>query len=554
MLLPKIIGIDLDNTIINYNEAFKYAAKKLDILSKDFFAKNISLSDDLSTKDLIKKHVLSQIGGKYNWESLQGQVYGNFIRHAKIFPGVANFLFHCNCRGIKVFVVSHKTKFGHHDEYKTSLRESAVNFLEHNNLLTSAYGLSKSSIFFLETRENKVRKIAELGCDYFIDDLTEVFLEPEFPKNTKQILFNIQGKTDSENTFNTWYQINKYFFDYIKLTDVSAYVESGLNEEVKTVKKIKGRANSIIFKIEMQTGKNYAAKLYPDSTFDQRERLEREAKAYRFMNSHDIDSVAKIIWFDINLDFGLYEWIDGLETKNITDEKIVEAVLFIQSLSDLSKYANNKDFDLASAGCLSGKMIEDQIWSRYKKIDEYSRFYPALKMFLDTQLFPACEKIIENSKNHWPVDFHTKLNNVNQVLSPSDFGFHNAIQTKDGLKFIDFEYFGWDDPVKLTCDFILHPGMKLTEGQKNFWLSKIKKIFSQDHSFQNRLNASYCLYGLCWCLIQLNIFYTINAEINKNLMTKEQEHLEKKQAEMLTNSKRLLKHLNETYKYGLPYK
>ena len=94
--------------------------------------------------------------------------------------------------------------------------------------------------------------------------------------------------------------------------------------------------------------------------------------------------------------------------------------------------------------------------------------------------------------------------------------------------------------------------MALTEGQKNLWLNNAKNIFSENHSFQYRMNASYCLYGLCWCLIQLNIFSN-NGKINKNLVPKEQDHLERKQAEKLTNSKRLLKHLNETYKYGLPY-
>ena len=551
MLQPKIVGIDLDNTIINYNDAFKYTAIKLNLLSKEWVKSNLLSANGISPKNLIKKHILSQKGGQYNWESLQGQVYGNFIQRAQIFSGVANFLLHCYSRGIKVFVISHKTKFGHYDKYKTSLREAAVNFLEQNNLLSGAYGLSKNSIFFFDTREDKVRKIAELGCNYFIDDLPEVFLEPNFPKKTEKITFNPQGQFSYENSFNTWHEINKYFFDNIKLTDVSAYVEGGLNEEVKTVKKIMGRANSNVFKIEMQTGKKYAGKLYPDSTFDQRKRLEKETKAYRFINSHGIDSVAKLIWFDFNLDFGLYEWLTGSKIKEVTDEKIIDAVLFIQSLSDLSKCTNHEDFDLASAACLSGKMIEDQIWDRFRKIDGYSHFYPALKLFLDNKLFPACEKILENSKKLWPGDFNKPLNKVDQVLSPSDFGFHNAIQTKDGLKFIDFEYFGWDDPVKLTCDFILHPGMLLTEGQKNLWLSKIKNIFSENQSFQDRLNTSYCLYGLCWCLIQLNIFCN-NGEINKNLMPEEQSYLEKKQAEQLAKSKQLLKHLNKTYKHGQP--
>ena len=42
-------------------------------------------------------------------------------------------------------------------------------------------------------------------------------------------------------------------------------------------------------------------------------------------------------------------------------------------------------------------------------------------------------------------------------ISPSDFGFHNAIKTADGIKFIDFEYAGWDDPCKAVIDFSLQP-------------------------------------------------------------------------------------------------
>ena len=42
-------------------------------------------------------------------------------------------------------------------------------------------------------------------------------------------------------------------------------------------------------------------------------------------------------------------------------------------------------------------------------------------------------------------------------MSPSDFGFHNVIKKDDFLYFIDFEYAGLDDPVKLICDFYCQP-------------------------------------------------------------------------------------------------
>jgi hypothetical protein len=61
------------------------------------------------------------------------------------------------------------------------------------------------------------------------------------------------------------------------------------------------------------------------------------------------------------------------------------------------------------------------------------------------------------------LDFDAELAEEMRTLSPSDFGFHNAIRKTDGtLCFIDFEYFGWDDPVKLTADFLHHPGMALS--------------------------------------------------------------------------------------------
>ena len=39
------------------------------------------------------------------------------------------------------------------------------------------------------------------------------------------------------------------------------------------------------------------------------------------------------------------------------------------------------------------------------------------------------------------------------ILSPSDFGFHNIVKNKKKLYFLDFEYSGFDDPLKLLSDF-----------------------------------------------------------------------------------------------------
>jgi hypothetical protein len=43
------------------------------------------------------------------------------------------------------------------------------------------------------TRAAKIQRIRELRCDVFIDDLPELLLDPQFPAQTRRILFAPQG-------------------------------------------------------------------------------------------------------------------------------------------------------------------------------------------------------------------------------------------------------------------------------------------------------------------------------------------------------------------------
>ena len=109
----------------------------------------------------------------------------------------------------------------------------------------------------------------------------------------------------------------------------------------------------------------------------------------------------------------------------------------------------------------------------------------------------------------WPleIEINDDLPFIHQTLSPSDFGFHNCLREHTGaLRFLDLEYFGWDDPVKLTSDFLWHPGMDLSRQLKLVWIEAMKALFSRDISFLQRLNAAYPVYGLRWSLIVLNVF------------------------------------------------
>ena len=47
MNAPSVIGIDLDNTIINYNNAFIHTVSELDFISEEWLNYNLFISDEI---------------------------------------------------------------------------------------------------------------------------------------------------------------------------------------------------------------------------------------------------------------------------------------------------------------------------------------------------------------------------------------------------------------------------------------------------------------------------------------------------------------------------
>jgi hypothetical protein len=172
-----MIALDLDNTIICYDEAFSAAASQLDCLPEPGLVIN---------KSTIKAAALA-CGGNDLWTRVQGFAYGEQIGKATLFPGCADFVASAQ---EDLVIVSHKTQFPVLGD-KTDLRKAAANWIQ-STLLA---GLP---LHFFDTREAKVAKVAELRPRALIDDLPEVFKTPGFPSATAFILF------DPENTHPLW--------------------------------------------------------------------------------------------------------------------------------------------------------------------------------------------------------------------------------------------------------------------------------------------------------------------------------------------------------------
>ena len=495
-----LIGLDFDNTIANYDSLFIEIGFQYGLVKEDW----------QGNKQDLKDLVFLLPDGHETWMRIQGRVYGEFMHKAELMPGVANFLLHCKSRDIPVCIISHKTEYGHFDTKKISLRKEALKWMEKKNLFKDSYTtLSAETVFFEDTREKKVRKIFEIGCTHFIDDLEEVFKEPSFPKNTDKLLFstNKQEKANGFNTFDNWTDINKFLLGKQGSQLAESSVKAIFNSSAEFIISLDRTGNSQVYDVTLNK-KRYAMKIYPDGLLDKRPRLKTEFKALNFLHKNLINNVPEPIIKDENLNIGFYSWIEGEEILDTSQKEIDECISFVEKIKSI-KNKNSVNFTLASEACLSGEDLKKQINSRLSKLQNLSEIELELNKFLVNTFNPLLEEVDQKFYKYWPSESVNKnLANEKMILSPSDFGLHNALQTKGNkMFFLDFDYFGWDDPVKLASDFYWHPAMNLSEEHKSYWLKSMINLFKKkDILFEDRLKAALPLYAIRWVLIILNEF------------------------------------------------
>ncbi|MAN80238.1 MAG: hypothetical protein CMM77_08930 [Rhodospirillaceae bacterium] len=201
------IGIDLDNTLACYDAVFAQAAVEAGLIPS---AKGHG-------KQTVRAAVRALKDGETQWMALQGQVYGRLMGAARLIDGADEFLAWCRTTKKQVWIVSHKTRFGHMDPDRVDLRQAARSWLDKNGFFDpDGFAVPEQNVFFESTRQEKVRRIADLGIDLFIDDLWEVFNEPGFPATTRQVLLERLGHPvpiDTCTVCRSWREIHQLVRD-----------------------------------------------------------------------------------------------------------------------------------------------------------------------------------------------------------------------------------------------------------------------------------------------------------------------------------------------------
>jgi len=194
----KIIGLDFDNTLTNYDNLFYKTAIDLNLVPSTIKVSKVAIRD-----------YLVSINKEEDFTLLQGEVYGLRIADADQPQGMYSALMELKMRGYKLKIVSHKTKYPIKGK-KYDLHKAALQWLIKNKFLNkNGLNFKKEDIFFELNKNAKIERIYKENCDIYIDDLPEILnlINPKI----ERILY--KPKEDSKKyafkTMHSWFDLVK---------------------------------------------------------------------------------------------------------------------------------------------------------------------------------------------------------------------------------------------------------------------------------------------------------------------------------------------------------
>lgn len=504
MPIPLKIGIDFDNTLINYQDLFCSLAQ-----TEGWLPAESHLS-----KEQVRALLVGQDGHDLRWQSLQAKAYGPQIIHAKLFPGFREFLDLASTQGHEVWIVSQKSVTSHYDT-SVNLREWALQWLREQGLLDTF----SDRIFFEPTRNEKIQRINSLHLDFFIDDLRDVLEDPIFSNLPTRVWFTSEESASPRTSFpmcSSWSEISK-LVEIATAISGDAYRASYdlLGSKPVHSELVKGSGNNQIFSLHSADEKKIAVKKYYQNSPGDRDRCRAESDALEFLWKNGIRSIPQPLYKDLQSRFAVHSFINGklLSSGEVNSTHIQQAADFLVQLQLLAqRHPHGAGINLGSdsRSCLMDYVdILERRLTRIQTGCNSASMGSEILDFLTFRFVPYFQIITENfykKAAELVVSIDKPLPRKDKTLSPSDFGFHNALVSADGsLTFIDFEYFGWDDPAKMLADFFHTVAAPVSWKLKWQLLELFFKGTGENKFFMQRWELVIDLIGIEWILIVLNV-------------------------------------------------
>lgn len=251
---------------------------------------------------------------------------------------------------------------------------------------------------------------------------------------------------------------------------------------------------------------------------------------------------------------GLYEFIEGvpIRSEKINQGDILQVLKFFHELNRHKKEKQAKNLPESSEACYS---LSDNVrcvdirLERLKKIKPSTPINQKAITFVSQKLFPLWQKVrreIVQKASSIHLSLDQPICAQDRSLSHSDIGFHNAIRTTGGkIRFIDFEYSGWDDPAKMVCVFFSCPKVPIPKIYLKQFANSVASILKEPEAFLSRVQLLLPLHHIRWYGILLSSFLAVGS--NRRKFSSEKMDLEKQKAIQLNKISDWMDHFIQFY-------
>jgi len=294
---------------------------------------------------------------------------------------------------------------------------------------------------------------------------------------------------------------------------IEALLEQAEWGRIFTWQPLAGGRNNRVYRVATDRGELLLKRYFSDPR-DPRPRLATEFAFCEFCWQSGLRWTPQPLACDAASQLALYEFIPGrqLDAGEVTAAHVTSAVQFFTELNQLRTRAQAATLPTASEACFrvtDHLELVDQRVQRLARIDAAtSDVHAQASRFVSDDLRPAWQQLrrdILAEAARRSVNPDAELPPADRCLSPSDFGFHNAIVQPDGkLRFIDFEYAGWDDPAKLVGDFYSQPKVAVPRQTQDAFLEAVTAASNDATAVRERARLLGPVYQLKWCCIALN--------------------------------------------------
>jgi len=312
-----------------------------------------------------------------------------------------------------------------------------------------------------------------------------------------------------------------------------------------------GGGNNRVYRLDC-AGSRFLLKAYFHHPHDSRNRLAAEYSFSRFAWDQGLRCLPQPLARDDRNHLGLYEFIDGraMEAAEVGPEAVDQAVGFFRELNRHKFDPAARHLPNASEACFTLAehlaCVERRV-ALLAQLEGTSPLDRVAAAWVRDKLAPTWRRVQDRAVERAAacgLAIDAPVRDVDRCLSPSDFGFHNAILADDGrLRFVDFEYAGWDDPAKTVCDFLCQPKRPLPEEHVARFTQAVVSGLPDMTMHQQRVSLLLRVYRLKWCCIMMNEFLPV-ASRRRNFAHDAGGQEERKRSQ-LDKAEQALKRLDE---------